>query len=267
MSAKRTPVRKPGSDAKAASGQRRSPAASTPKTAAASKKAAAKKPEKPPRSKKPAKPAPKPAKAKAKPVKAAPARSARVRGAGTAVRERKRPAETDARVQRPALDLAAFRAQLLQKQKELLQAYTSTKGDSRSRQSDGTEDYIDYAVSSYDREFLLSLTELEQNQLILVEEALRRIDRGEYGRCSQCDQPIPAKRLQVQPWARHCVGCQELEEQGLARESPETLPDEDDLEASTEDDIEPEIDYDDEPDGIDADDDDEPGDEDRLIGG
>lgn len=118
---------------------------------------------------------------------------------------------------RPPLDLPRFRQRLLQTREELVQAYNSAKGDSRDRQSDGTEDYIDYAVSSYDREFLLSLTELEQKQLMLVEEALERIKRkkGEYGRCAQCDQEIPAKRLEVQPWARYCLRCQELDEQGL----------------------------------------------------
>jgi DnaK suppressor protein len=125
------------------------------------------------------------------------------------------------------LQLDRFRQLLREKQKELFQSYASAKGDSRSREADGTEDYIDYAVSSYDREFLLSLTEMEKNQLRLVEEALQRIDRGEYGRCSQCDRPIPPKRLEVQPWARYCVQCQELEEQGLMRESFERLPDAD----------------------------------------
>ena len=43
----------------------------------------------------------------------------------------------------------------------------------RERQADGTEDYIDYAVSSYDRDFTLSLTELERRQMLLVEDALR----------------------------------------------------------------------------------------------
>jgi hypothetical protein len=63
---------------------------------------------------------------------------------------------------------------------------------------------------------MLSLSELERRQIRLVEEALERLRRGEgYGRCAQCDKEIPAKRLEVQSWARYCVQCQELEEQGL----------------------------------------------------
>ena len=80
---------------------------------------------------------------------------------------------------------------------------------------DGTEDYIDYAVSSYDRDFTLSLSEMERKQLVLAEEALRRIARGEFGTCLNCGQEIPEKRLEVEPWARYCIRCQELDEQGL----------------------------------------------------
>ena len=111
--------------------------------------------------------------------------------------------------------LERFKGLLLEKQQNLARVYNSTKNDSRNVTSDGTEDYIDYAVSSYDRDFMLSLSELERNQLVKIEGALRRIDRGEFGRCLNCGQEIPDKRLEVEPWAQFCVRCQELEEQGL----------------------------------------------------
>jgi len=56
---------------------------------------------------------------------------------------------------------------------------------------------------------------MERKQLRLVEEAIQRIDRGEYGHCLNCGKEIPDKRKEVEPWARFCVVCQELEEQGL----------------------------------------------------
>ncbi len=122
-----------------------------------------------------------------------------------------------ARVVIPPKKLSELRQVLVDKHRDFVDAYTNTKGDSRMRQSDGTEDYIDYAVSSYDREFLLSLTELERGEIAQIEGALARMDRGEFGRCSQCGQAIPPKRLDVQPWARFCVACQELEEQGMLK--------------------------------------------------
>jgi DnaK suppressor protein len=141
----------------------------------------------------------------------------------------------------PPKKLEEFREQLRRKQREYHDSYTSSKDDSRNRQSDGTEDYIDYAVSSYDREFLLSLTELERRELVLIEEALRRLDEGGFGRCLQCAQPIPPKRLEVQPWARYCVACQELEDQGLLEERRLDLDDEEeDVRAADEEEVETE---------------------------
>ncbi len=113
-----------------------------------------------------------------------------------------------------------FRKMLLDRQRELMQTYDLYKGDTRTGADSGTEDYIDYAVNSYAKEFLLSLTEMDRKQLMLVDDALRRIDRGEYGRCQQCGEEISRKRLEVAPWARYCVRCQELDEKGLLPESP-----------------------------------------------
>ena len=128
---------------------------------------------------------------------------------------------------RPPLNLARFRSRLRARQAELLQAYISTKVDSRSREVDGTEDYIDYAVSSYAREFLLSLTEMEQNQLTLVEDALKRLDARRFGLCTQCERPIPTKRLEVQPWARYCLRCQEIADRGLSGDDMDFPSDDD----------------------------------------
>jgi len=115
---------------------------------------------------------------------------------------------------------AHYRELLLKKRQELMRAYAISKGDSQAELDNGTEDYVDYAVNSYAREFLLSLTELDRKHLLFVEEALNRIDRGEYGYCQQCGEDINPKRLEVQPWARHCLPCQELEEKGLLPQFP-----------------------------------------------
>jgi DnaK suppressor protein len=181
--------------------------------------------------------APKPAKKKspakrASAAKATPAAAARAAATPHAV-EPKRPVrpgpratrgedkKADREAQRArARSLRRFRQMLLEKYDDLVRAYNSSRGDTRRVTSDGTEDYIDYAVSSYDRDFSLSLSEMERTQMRMIEDALRRIERGEYGDCQQCGEPIPEKRLEVEPWARHCVRCQALEEQGLLAKRP-----------------------------------------------
>jgi DnaK suppressor protein len=125
-------------------------------------------------------------------------------------------------------EFAHFRDLLLKKRQQLMHAYSISKGDSQSDLDNGTEDYVDYAVNSYAREFLLSLTELDRKQLLMVEDALNRIDRGEFGYCQQCGEEINRKRLEVQAWARHCVRCQELEEKGILPQYPSASGDDDD---------------------------------------
>ncbi|HZN55653.1 MAG TPA: TraR/DksA family transcriptional regulator [Candidatus Polarisedimenticolaceae bacterium] len=182
----------------------------------------------------------------AKPVAKAPAKPA-VKLPSRALREAKGKLATRAAAAKPApkaparrvpkpasvatrrRERAHFRELLLRKRQDLMRAYSISKGDSQSDLDNGTEDYVDYAVNSYAREFLLSLTEMERKQLLLVEDALNRIDRGEYGYCQQCGEEIAPKRLEVQPWARHCVRCQELEEQGLLPHAAFQVSDEDEL--------------------------------------
>lgn len=173
--------------------------------------------------------------AKARPKSKAPAAAAREKpaprptpaGKATAPPKAAKPAKKGAAAGSVAARRKRFhehRERLLRKQADLMQAYSISKGDSQSHLDNGTEDYIDYAVNSYAREFLLSLTEMDRKQLLLVEEALRRIDRGEYGNCQQCGEEIAPKRLEVAPWVRHCVRCQELEEKGLLPQSTYALP-------------------------------------------
>ena len=42
-----------------------------------------------------------------------------------------------------------------------------------------------------------------------IEEALNRMERGEYGRCVDCGQWLRLKRLETVPWAERCRACQE----------------------------------------------------------
>jgi DnaK suppressor protein len=43
------------------------------------------------------------------------------------------------------------------------------------------------------------------------------VERGTYGICHGCEEPISAKRLDAVPWAKYCVSCQEQVAQRQAR--------------------------------------------------
>jgi DnaK suppressor protein len=40
-----------------------------------------------------------------------------------------------------------------------------------------------------------------------IEEAFARLEDGIYGTCLACARPIPAERLEILPYTRHCVAC------------------------------------------------------------
>ncbi|MCS6874396.1 MAG: TraR/DksA C4-type zinc finger protein [Pyrinomonadaceae bacterium] len=95
-----------------------------------------------------------------------------------------------------------------------------TKLSSNDLSVDDTEtpDPVDLAARNYSKNVTLAVSENESRQLRLIEEALQRIDDEKYGLCLNCKKPIQPKRLEVIPWARYCLSCQELVEQGLIEE-------------------------------------------------
>ena len=68
-------------------------------------------------------------------------------------------------------------------------------------------DIYDQASSERDRELGLLLGDREREKLHAIDEALLRIDEGEYGVCEECEEEIPLGRLKAMPFARHCVRC------------------------------------------------------------
>lgn len=111
--------------------------------------------------------------------------------------------------------LDRFRRLLQDMQWMLTREYWKDRMGSREQIKENPEDIIDLAVRSYTRDFLLSLGEMERKQLFMIEDALARIDRDEYGTCSHCGASIPESRLEAAPWARLCIVCQGLQEDGL----------------------------------------------------
>ena len=67
----------------------------------------------------------------------------------------------------------------------------------------------DQAQNSLDEAVSLRLNGHEYVQLRQIQEALDRLQLGEYGICLDCAEPIPPKRLHALPWAKYCVKCQE----------------------------------------------------------
>lgn len=68
-------------------------------------------------------------------------------------------------------------------------------------------DIYDQASNERDRELLLLLGDREREKVRNIDEALARLDEGEYGICEDCEEEIPLGRLKAMPFARLCVKC------------------------------------------------------------
>lgn len=56
---------------------------------------------------------------------------------------------------------------------------------------------------------LTGLARAAASELRQVDDAIARVDAGTYGVCAACGREIPAARLEVRPFATHCVSCAE----------------------------------------------------------
>ena len=111
--------------------------------------------------------------------------------------------------------LKLFKEKLLQKKQEILEAYNKNKTYGKEADGEGAQDIADKASNSYAKEFLFSLSNSERDMLQLVDEALARISERRFGVCVSCEGEMERKRLEAVPWAKHCISCQEKQEQGL----------------------------------------------------
>ena len=113
----------------------------------------------------------------------------------------------------------ALRTRLLEQRTEMYDMYNQDIRAGQESADDGTEDIVDRANNHYNRELMFSLSDGERQRLLQIEDALRRMDEGSYGRCSNCGGPINPKRLEAVPWTRFCIDCQELVERGMLEEA------------------------------------------------
>ncbi len=111
--------------------------------------------------------------------------------------------------------LEYYKKKLLAKREELLKIIARTVEEGRTADEDPTVDLADKAANSYTKEFLFGQTNHDRATLQLVDGALERIKEDEFGLCTHCQQEVQQKRLEAVPWARHCITCQEKQEQGL----------------------------------------------------
>lgn len=73
----------------------------------------------------------------------------------------------------------------------------------------------DLATNTQEIETLGSMSLRNIKSIQEIEAAMARLEKGAFGYCSKCQEPISIERLKVIPEARYCRDCeQDIEEQG-----------------------------------------------------
>ena len=112
---------------------------------------------------------------------------------------------------------------LLQLRDAMVDSMAGVAQDTLRARAEGSEasafgmHQADAGSDAYDRDFALSLLSQEQDALYEIDEALKRIELGTYGKCEMSGKPIAHARLEAIPFARYTVECQsQLEKQSKA---------------------------------------------------
>lgn len=104
-----------------------------------------------------------------------------------------------------------FKEHLLEKKEEILSEAGKTLSD-MTDQNINIPDPNDRATVESGRSFELRIRDRERKLLSKIEEALERIDDGEYGFCEDCGEAIGEKRLEARPVTTLCIDCKTLQE-------------------------------------------------------
>ncbi len=110
-------------------------------------------------------------------------------------------------------DIEFFRRELLKLRDDVLKdAETSADDGMIKVKNEDLPDVVDRSSMETDRNFTLRLLDRERKLLKKIDEALARLDSGEFGICESCGEEIGRERLTARPVATLCIGCKQAQE-------------------------------------------------------
>jgi DnaK suppressor protein len=102
-----------------------------------------------------------------------------------------------------------IRRRLSSERENLIKSINRNRTAAEEIKLEHTEDEGDLAAISHNRDVLYNLHEGGFARLQFIQEAIKALDRGQYGECVRCGKDIIEKRLEAVPWATMCIRCQE----------------------------------------------------------
>ncbi len=104
------------------------------------------------------------------------------------------------------------RTKLLRELGRLTEASKNTVQEYSGNHSTYSLHMADQGTDAQEREKTFLFASREGRYLKYLDRALRMIDDGTYGHCSECGKPIQKKRLELVPTSRLCIACKLKEE-------------------------------------------------------
>ena len=126
------------------------------------------------------------------------------------------------------IDVQRYKALLEEKQSQVIKGFKGimegTFSESLKERTGEDSSYdqhsADLALETFERGKDLGLKDGLEIDRAKIALALERIDKGNYGNCLRCGNPIPEGRLQAVPEAELCIHCQREQEVAPASTRP-----------------------------------------------
>jgi len=117
-------------------------------------------------------------------------------------------------------DIRHYRERLMEERKNLLDELEwvetnylgSSQRDSTGEVSGHTTHLADMGTASTERDKAFLIGDTRGEALEDSDEALEKLDHGDYGVCEACGEPIARDRLEAVPYAKLCLKCKTEEE-------------------------------------------------------
>lgn len=107
------------------------------------------------------------------------------------------------------MDEQNYKASLLRKKVEILGTGGVKPLQASMENNTRQGDMADQSSGNNEVHIALKLKQTDAKILQAIEEALWRIEKGTYGACRDCGEPIAEARLNAIPWTRVCISCKE----------------------------------------------------------
>lgn len=119
---------------------------------------------------------------------------------------------------------AALKQTLLDRRREMQNAIETRVRESRAPRRPDVGDALDNSDADVGIGMDFMLLQMRATTLTRIDEALLRLDAGQYGVCFECGKAIAIRRLRALPFAVRCHECEDRREAEAGRAGPMADP-------------------------------------------